>query len=96
MIKRKNWPWKLTHFILSEKCIACGYATNTYDANVPQKPFHFIMAKNDIFTLLHVNFFWCQNCHEFLIYDHYPCDECEVCMYLIDTVPILTNNRIQY
>lgn len=81
MLKNKKWPWNITHFILSDKCVACGYATSTTNAIVTQKPHHFIMVQNDMLTLLQSNFFWCQNCHEFAIYDHYPWDECEVCNF---------------
>lgn len=75
-LKNKKWPWTLTHFILSGKCIASRYSTS-YD--MPQKPLHFVMGCDDLIKLLHSNFFWCQNCQEFTIYDHYPSDECEVC-----------------
>lgn len=70
------WPWDVTHFILSKKCIGCGHPT--YSINY--KPNHFIVDEKDhVKYLLSEDLFWCKKCHIYSVYDHYPSDECDFC-----------------
>lgn len=71
--KSKKWPWKITHFILRTKCFQCQYSA------VSTKPQHIIVLDYEIIYLLSFNCFWCENCNNQAIYDHYPSDECEFC-----------------
>lgn len=76
LLKQCNWPWTNTHFILSDKCFGCGFLTVCNEA----QPAHFIIENKEyVKSVLYLNFFWCKNCLNCSIYDHYPDDECEFC-----------------
>lgn len=77
LLKYLKWPWVKTHFILSSKCFGCDFLTVCNEA----QPEHFIIENEQyVKNLLHFNFFWCKNCLECSIYDHFPDDECELCL----------------
>lgn len=76
LLKSAKWPWRRSHFILAKKCHNCNANTNTY----PGLPTHFVIfSAKYIYRLLNHNFFWCQTCSFFTIYDHFPEDECKYC-----------------
>lgn len=74
MLKYLAWPWNETHFLLSEICYGCGH----YNV-MKNKPKHFVMNQKNMRKLLRYDFFWCENCSVYTIYDHYTNDECELC-----------------
>lgn len=77
-LKRRKWPWRRTHFILSSNCYNCDSPTT----NNTRIPAHFVVTGSDkVIQLLKHNFFWCQTCSVFSIYDHFPEDECNHCYY---------------
>lgn len=69
-----EWPWTWTHFIISERCIVCGFHSSS--GSLPR---HFVCHKSYVKLLLHFNWFWCTGCLDSAIYDHYPTDECQYC-----------------
>lgn len=71
-----RWPWKKTHFILSDKCNGCGLSTND---NSNRRRFHFVLPDNKIKHLLNTCSFWCRGCAYFAVYDHFTNDECYYC-----------------
>lgn len=73
-LKNLKWPWNVTHFLLSETCPGCHsvVSTNTRDL-------HLIKNQEDIRSLLYQDWFWCENCSTYAIYDHFSGDECEMC-----------------
>lgn len=73
MLAAAEWPWKITHFILSANCVNCGLHTNS------SLPSHFTIYKRNMAQLLNELFFWCRGCDFMAIYDHYPSDECRLC-----------------
>lgn len=76
MLKYFTWPWKETHFLLSETCHGCGHYNNVMN----YKPKHLIVHNlRNIRKLLYYGFFWCDNCFVYTIYDHYIEDECQLC-----------------
>lgn len=72
-VQNKIWPWNWTHFIVRRKCFHCKYQTSS---NIPS---HFVIGRENIEVLLLFTFLFCQNCKEYLIYDHFIEDECEYC-----------------
>lgn len=76
MLEYLKWPWEKTHFILSKKCFGCGFLTVCNKA----QPKHFIIENEQyVKSLLYFDFFWCKNCAQCSIYDHFIDDECELC-----------------
>lgn len=69
-----KWPWKLTHFVLLEKCFGCKSDVDGFT-----RPSHFVLRSHKISSLKRTPFFWCNNCGYFAIYIHYPSDECTYC-----------------
>lgn len=69
-----KWPWLINHFILGKSCHNCNYRP---DISLPR---HFKIHASNVQALLGLNFFWCQGCFNYTIYDHYPDDgECQHC-----------------
>lgn len=71
-----KWPWLVTHFCLAQTCFGCGFSTALYST----KPQHFIISTSEkVKDLLNYDFFWCQCCQVYAIYNHFTEDECEYC-----------------
>lgn len=51
----EQWPWKITHFILFQTCIGCGYLVSP----LIFQPKHFIISDKTIKKLHKTDFFWC-------------------------------------
>lgn len=77
--KELKWPWPSTHFILRDKCFICGVYSSSFE-----KPKHIIVDMNNKLNII----WWLENsvsfCHicNYLLYDHYPTDECIICAEL--------------
>jgi hypothetical protein len=71
-----KWPWPSTHFIIRHKCLNCGVISSCFG-----KPNHIIKDMNNCLNVI----WWLRNiplfCHicNYLLYDHYPADECSAC-----------------
>lgn len=75
LMQESIWPWMNTHFRIAENCFGCGFPTT-----LSNQPCHFIVSDNiKVKNLINVEFFWCQRCTFYAIYDHYCEDECENC-----------------
>jgi hypothetical protein len=75
--KELMWPWPATHFTLRNKCLICGVV---YPSSF-RKPKHVIIDMNNklnIIWLIENSVFFCHICN-YLLYDHYLTDECEIC-----------------
>lgn len=75
-LSKSKWPWKKTHFLIMQKCYACR---TVIDNSTGSKPIHIVLSDIRIKLLLRSSFFWCPNCSEYSVYDHYPSDECYYC-----------------
>ncbi|CAG9790219.1 unnamed protein product [Diatraea saccharalis] len=72
-----GWPWVETHFILRTYCINC----KTNAVYFHDRPWHIVADMNEPEHLIHFlknPEFWCFK-GEYLMYDHYPLDECDFC-----------------
>lgn len=75
LLQESAWPWLITHFRIVEKCYGCAFPTN-----LSNRPHHFIIFDTSkIKDLINYDFFWCQQCAFYAIYDHYCEDECDYC-----------------
>lgn len=73
LLAAAEWPWAITHFLLSANSANCGLHT---DSSLPS---HFTIHKKNMIKLLNFIFFWCRGCRVMAIYDHYHLDECYFC-----------------
>lgn len=73
-LRSLKWPWSVTHFVLSEICPGCHSVVSINNRNL-----HFIKNQKRIRSLLNEDWFWCDNCSTYAVYDHFPTDKCEIC-----------------
>ncbi|ABF70558.1 hypothetical protein [Trichoplusia ni ascovirus 2c] len=78
--KTHQWPWDETHFVRRAYCVSCKNPS-PIPLNYPE---HFVIVgkENVLKKLIGESIFayyFCINC-PYAVYDHYPKDECEVCI----------------